>query len=176
VLFHSPHRGSFHLSLTVLVHYRSTKVFSLGGWAPQLPTELACSVVLRILTSLSQFQIRDSHPLWSAFPVPFFYLDRSFCQSYNPTTTKVALVWAAPLSLATTHGIVSFPPGTEMFQFPGFPARRLCVHRRLCWHSPAGVSPFGYLRINASPQLPVAFRSGARPSSAFVAKASTVCP
>src|ERR1700693_4964236 len=23
VLFHSPHRGSFHLSLTVLVHYRS---------------------------------------------------------------------------------------------------------------------------------------------------------
>src|SRR3989344_6970999 len=26
VLFHSPHRGSFHLSLTVLVHYRSLKV------------------------------------------------------------------------------------------------------------------------------------------------------
>src|SRR4030042_1681601 len=24
VLFHSPHRGSFHLSLTVLVHYRSS--------------------------------------------------------------------------------------------------------------------------------------------------------
>ena len=24
VLFHSPQRGSFHLSLTVLVHYRST--------------------------------------------------------------------------------------------------------------------------------------------------------
>ena len=23
ILFHSPHRGSFHLSLTVLVHYRS---------------------------------------------------------------------------------------------------------------------------------------------------------
>jgi hypothetical protein len=23
VLFHSPHRGAFHLSLTVLVHYRS---------------------------------------------------------------------------------------------------------------------------------------------------------
>ena len=30
-LFHSPHRGSFHLSLTVLVHYRSKKVFSLTG-------------------------------------------------------------------------------------------------------------------------------------------------
>ena len=30
-LFHSPHRGSFHLSLTVLVHYRSLKVCSLTG-------------------------------------------------------------------------------------------------------------------------------------------------
>src|SRR5438105_8596339 len=34
----SPLRGTFHLSLTVLVHYRSLKVFSLGGWSPQLPT------------------------------------------------------------------------------------------------------------------------------------------
>ena len=30
VLFHSPNRGTFHLSLTVLVHYRSSSVFSLG--------------------------------------------------------------------------------------------------------------------------------------------------
>ena len=29
VLFHSPHRGSFHLSLTVLVHYRSEEVCSI---------------------------------------------------------------------------------------------------------------------------------------------------
>ena len=48
VLFHSPHRGSFHLSLTVLVHYRSSRVFSLGGWTPLLPTGLACPVVLRL--------------------------------------------------------------------------------------------------------------------------------
>ena len=37
-LFHSPQRGTFHLSLTVLVRYRSLRVFSLGEWAPQLPT------------------------------------------------------------------------------------------------------------------------------------------
>ena len=48
VLFHSPRRGSFHLSLTVLVRYRSSSVFSLGRWTSQFPTELACSVVLRI--------------------------------------------------------------------------------------------------------------------------------
>ena len=34
----SPSRGTFHLSLTVLVRYRSLKVLSLGGWSPQLPT------------------------------------------------------------------------------------------------------------------------------------------
>src|SRR5579884_3725441 len=33
-----PSRGTFHLSLTVLVHYRSPRVFSLGEWSPQLPT------------------------------------------------------------------------------------------------------------------------------------------
>jgi hypothetical protein len=30
-LFHSLYQGSFHLSLTVLVHYRSKKVFSLAS-------------------------------------------------------------------------------------------------------------------------------------------------
>ena len=39
VLFHSPNRGTFHLSLTVLVHYRSQKVFSLTRWFWQVPTE-----------------------------------------------------------------------------------------------------------------------------------------
>ena len=45
-----------------------------------------------------------------------------FRLSYNPDTAVATSVWAPPLSLATTHGIVSSPPGTEMFQFPEFPA------------------------------------------------------
>ena len=40
VLFHSLHQGAFHLSLTVLVHYRSQSVFSLGEWSPRIPTGL----------------------------------------------------------------------------------------------------------------------------------------
>ena len=51
VLFHSPARGSSHLSLTVLVHYRSSAVFSLAGWSPRIrtgfhvprPTQVPCS-------------------------------------------------------------------------------------------------------------------------------------
>ena len=40
--------------------------------------------------------------------------------SFNPTSKLV--VWAVPLSLATTYGIdsLSFPPVTEMFHFTGF--------------------------------------------------------
>jgi hypothetical protein len=33
-----PSRGSFHLSLTVLVRYRSPRVFSLGRWSSRVPT------------------------------------------------------------------------------------------------------------------------------------------
>ena len=32
----SPLRGAFHLSLTVLVHYRSLYLFSLGWWSTQI--------------------------------------------------------------------------------------------------------------------------------------------
>ncbi len=39
----SPSRGAFHLSLTVLVHYRSLLVLSLGGWSPRLPTRFLVS-------------------------------------------------------------------------------------------------------------------------------------
>ena len=49
ILFHSPRRGSFHLSITVLVRYRSSHVFSLGGWSPRLPAGLACPAVLIVL-------------------------------------------------------------------------------------------------------------------------------
>ena len=46
ILFHSPRRGSFHLSVTVLLRYRSSSVFSLGEWTPRLPAGLACPAVL----------------------------------------------------------------------------------------------------------------------------------
>ena len=41
-----PARGAFHLSLTVLVHYRSLEVFSLGQWSARFPTLETFRVVL----------------------------------------------------------------------------------------------------------------------------------
>ena len=41
-----PSRGAFHLSLTVLVHYRSLEVFSLRQWSDWFPTQETFRVVL----------------------------------------------------------------------------------------------------------------------------------
>ena len=65
--------------------------------------------------------------------------------------------------------MISIPPGTEMFQFPGLAPFRVTdlAARR--------VAPFGHPGITARMQLPQAYRSLPRPSSPLDAKASTVC-
>ena len=127
VLFHSPHRGSFHLSLTVLVRYRSSRVFSLGGWSPRFPTGLACPVVLRHSDPLpSAFADGTLTRCGQPFQCCLASVLAAWCQGLQPHPPWW-MVWAVPRSLATTSGIVSVPPGTEMFQFPGFPLVGLCV-------------------------------------------------
>ena len=178
VLFHSPHRGSFHLSLTVLVRYRSSRVFSLGKWSSRLPTGLACPVVLWHPAPCFRLSCTGLSPspvgLSSALPLP--YLQRPAGPSTPPTRTvssSLSAVWAVPLSLATTRGIVSFPPGTKMFQFPGFPPSGYVFTSR-CQPFRWRVSPFGHQRFFACTRLPAAFRSVPRPSSALDAQASPV--
>ena len=61
-----------------------------------------------------------------------------------------------------------------MFQFPGFPCYILFIHICIPSHYQRWVPSFGYLRINVYLQLPAAFRSLSRPSSAPSAKASTL--
>src|SRR4026207_992441 len=101
--------------------------------------------------------------------------------SYNPNSETAAtyhaeLVWALPVSLATTQGMFSFPPATEMFQFAGLPPPGLFDSTWGELDFSSRVSPFGHLRIDVCSRLPGAFRSLPRPSSALGAKASTSCP
>ena len=70
----------------------------------------------------TSFRLRDFHPLSFTFPdnSTIMYL---FPRIECPSTPDLSLVWALPLSLATTYGIDSFlssPPVTKMFQFTGF--------------------------------------------------------
>ena len=67
--------------------------------------------------------------------------------------------------------LISLPPGTEMFHFPGCPPLYAGV-----LGSPGRVAPFGYLRVKGRLRLSEAFRSLPRPSSAVGTKASTVRP
>ena len=93
--------------------------------------------------------------------------------SPNPEDPERPSVWPTPLSLATTRGI-----SVDVFSCPyldvsvqGVPPVRLFCSSHGTQVLPVWVSPFGDLRIIAYLQLPEAFRSLSRPSSAPDAKA-----
>ena len=79
------------------------------------------------------FNVRDYYPLGLCFPAysankiffDFPHINMKLLP-YNPEISCEKSVWALPLSLAAIKGILflrtlfSFPPGTEMFYFPGF--------------------------------------------------------
>ena len=189
-----PSRGSFHLSLTVLVRYRSSGVFSLGGWSPRLPTGFHVS--------------RGTRERGPGSPLPFGYGAFTLfgppfqdgspregignfptgpqpgpATSHNPPRATPAGLAPAGFGLFPFRSpllresrLISFPPGTEMFQFPGFPPHRLWIPRWVTGHDPRRVSPFGDVRIAACSAAPRTFRRRQRPSSAPDAKASTVRP
>ena len=116
-----PFRGSFHLSLTVLVRYRSPRVFSLGRWSSRFPTGFHVSrstqehhrgsphpFAYGALTRCGRpFQDRSTRAEIGNFPTG----SRSGpTMPYNPPDATPASyhtpgVWALPLSLATTRGI-----------------------------------------------------------------------
>ena len=98
----------------------------------------------------------------------------AIARSYYPREAGTSRVWAAPRSLATTWGITnlfSLPPGTKMFQFPGFAPAEAGDRP-----SAGRVVPFGDPRIKGHLHLPAAYRSLSRPSSPVRAKASAIRP
>jgi hypothetical protein len=61
--------------------------------------------------------------------------------------------------------LLSFPRGTEMFQFPRFPSSGLCVQPGMTGHDPSRVSPFGDPRIKAWSTAP---RGLSQPPTSFI--------
>ena len=118
------------------------------------------------------FRLRVSHPLWTAFPCRSARL-LFRCVGPNPEDPERPSVWPPPRSLATTCGIsvdvfsssyldVSVQTVPHVHLFYSMHVDRVLLCR---------VSPFGNPRISAYVQLPVAYRSLSRPSSAPDAKA-----
>ncbi len=109
--------------------------------------------------------LRGYHPLWPNFhrsvwlrPVRSY---RDPAHHIFPAFRQVIQFALFPFHspLLRKSLLFSFPPPTKMFQFGGFPSAERMSPR-------AQEVPFGDPRIEACVQLPVAFRSLPRPSSA----------
>ena len=144
----------------------------MDGGPPVFPPGFTCPAVLWIPAAAFRFRLRDSHPLWLAFPRHSSSFQHT-CAGPNPDDPEGPSVWPLPRSLATTSGIsvdVSSSPYLDV-SVQAVPRVRLFYSTHAAWAFPMRVSPFGYPRINAHLQLPAAFRSLSRPSSAPDAKA-----
>ena len=117
------------------------------------------------------FRLRGSHPLWPAFPYRSTNLSYRYVspqpRGINPS------VWPLPRSLATTSGIsVDFSSSPYLdVSVQAVPHLRLFDSTQVDGVLLRRVSPFGNPGINAYVQLPQAYRSLSRPSSAPDAKA-----
>jgi hypothetical protein len=142
VLFHLPSRHSFHLSLTVLVHYRSLEMFSLTRWSWQIQTGFHVPrPTWEHLQETNSFRLRAYHPLWWTFPDPS--ATTSLAHSCRESATSPRNVPLHPCRNAgrlTRQGfrllpfrspllrqslLLSSRPVTEMFHFAGFPRMHL---------------------------------------------------
>src|SRR3954452_23538408 len=168
----SPHRGSFHLSLAVLVHYRSTgsiqayeMVLADSGRITRVPPYLGTPLGQAPVsaTGLSPSVARLSRRLayrklvLNAVPLP----RRSCLRRFG------LLRFRSPLLAESL--LLSFPRGTEMFHFPRFAPPCLWIQHGVRRHYPPWVSPFGHRRIKAwlaAPrrfsQLPTSFLASCR--------------
>jgi hypothetical protein len=154
----SPSRGAFHLSLTVLVHYRSLTVFSLGEWSPPLPTRLHVS---RGTQDASPPSPPDGYGILTLS-------DRSF-QSVPLGRVSILLV-LQPRDLAQRprfgllpfrspllreSRLISVRRATEMFQFTHCLLTCLWIQQVVSSHHTGWVAPFGYSGLLACMQLPL---------------------
>ena len=112
VLFHSPSRRSFHLSLTVLVHYRSYPVFSLAGWCRLVQTGFLRS---RLTQGISPPRFAYVYRPVTVCGAAFQSASSSLRLDYgSPTTSgrRSSRIWASSRSLAATKEI------TDLFSVP----------------------------------------------------------
>ncbi len=138
VLFHSPHRGTFHLSLTVLVHYRSSG--SIQPCEMVLTNSRRVSRVPRYLgfrpEKFVSFHLQDFHLLRYDFPdvsiiKRVFYFptcpETDPVESHDPEYTTLPGLTYIRFGLIPVRSpllrkslLFSLPEVTKMFQFTSF--------------------------------------------------------
>ena len=123
VLFHSPPGVLFTFPSRYYTLSVTWSYLALGDGPPAFRRNSSCSDVLRIPSALRKFRLRDYYPLRSGFPAVFDYPLRCSVKVHTPHISLYA-VWAPPVSLATTLGIVFyflFLRVLRCFSSPGSP-------------------------------------------------------
>ena len=145
----------------------------MEGGPPSFPQDFSCPTVLGIPLGAVDVCVPGYHRLWQVVPDRFGLVSCSHVAVPQPRSSKPDRFRLIPVRspLLRESRLLSLPPGTEMFQFPGF-----APLDEVTQVAPRRVSPFGHPGINACVQLPQAYRSLPRPSSPLGAKASTVRP
>ena len=138
------------------------------------PSDSTCPMVLWILLAHFGFRLRDFHSLRLSFPTHSTNLCDTRC---SPNPESISTLGLASSAFARHYsrnlGWFLFLRVLRCFSSPGSPRNTMdsCYAPRFFT---VGVSPFGNPRIEAYLQLPAAYRSLSRPSSAPDAKAFTL--
>jgi hypothetical protein len=139
-------------------------VFSLAGWSPPIPTGLHES---RGTWDTASSRFAFAYGAITRYGGPFqsLRLTNRFVTllmlSHDPVGGLIRRFRLIPVRspLLGESRLISFPPGTEMFQFSGLASPHLCIQCGIAEHDFSRVAPFGYLRIDACVRLPGAYRS-----------------
>ena len=153
-------------------------MFSLAGWSRRIHAGFLVSRATQVPVSSSNQDFAYGAVTRCGPPFQTVRLSSSTALSTGPTTPDGALprlrfgLLRVRSPLLAESLLFSFPPGTEMFQFPGLAS--ILLHG--CRSRLRRVAPFGNPRVRGYLPLAAAYRSLSRPSSPPRAKASFMCP
>ena len=179
VLFHSPPGVLFTFPSQYSALSVTKEYLALRGGPRLFPQDFTCLVVLWILLCRFVFHVRGFHPLRPAFPGPFHLTSRSRPQSEPQHASHPGLGSSRfARRYFGNHFCFLFLRLLRCFSSPGSLHTAIWSLRSPLrygdWVFPSRVSPFRHPRIYAYLQLPAAFRSLSRLSSALSAKASAL--
>ena len=126
-------------------------VFSLTGWCRQIQPGFLLSRPTQDTRQHNHASLTGPSPSTAVLPSTFRSHSYVLRRSYNPARAVTRAVWAAPLSLATTHGI-TLVFSSSAYLDVSVRQVRLLFRIPLTWW----VAPFGNLWISptcGSPQL-----------------------
>lgn len=122
---------------------------------PIFKQDFSCPALLLERLHMTTFYVRGYHPLRLVFP--------NHSTKYVMLSTFRLFPFRSPL-LGKSR-LISFPPGTEMFQFPGFASMILCIQTRMIRSLLSGFP----IQISSDQSLLPAPRGFSQAATSFVA-------